>query len=184
MPQKTIEGLHDLMIVKLKTIYEIEQETLKAMPKMEMAATNPELKKGFNMHYRQTEGQVKRLEEIFGHFGMNPEPEKSDAVRGMIADAEWCIQNIQDADTLDAALIASAQGIEHLEIAAYGSAAAWAEAMGHKDVKNLLGQTLEEEKANDEKLSQLAMSKVNVAADMGEEGEDKSVFGKLQTAME
>ncbi|MBX4188405.1 MAG: ferritin-like domain-containing protein [Candidatus Doudnabacteria bacterium] len=184
MSQKSPENLHDLLIVKTKALYDIEQQIVKALPKMAEAATDPDLKQGFTDHLEQTKEQVNRLEQIFKHLDISPAPETSDSIRGLISDAEWCIENIKKGPTLDAALIASGQYVEHLEMAGYGSAAEWAKTMGHEEIKNLLGRTLDEEKSTDEKLNQLAMSKINEAANtMTEEKmeSDKGYAGKFQT---
>jgi ferritin-like metal-binding protein YciE len=183
MSQKFPENLHDLLIVKAKALYDIEQQIVKALPKMTDAATDPDLKQSFQDHLRETEGQVKRLEEIFNHLDVAPAAETSDSIRGLVSDAEWCIDNIQAGPALDAALVASAQYVEHLEMAGYGSASEWAKTMGHEEIHKLLESTLAEEKAADQKLSDLAMSKINEAANtMRAEGmEEKGYAGKFQT---
>jgi ferritin-like metal-binding protein YciE len=183
MSQKSPENLHDLLIVKIKALYDIEQQLVKALPKMAEAATEPELKQGFEDHLEETQNHVKRLEEAFKYLEIAPIPETSDAIRGLVADAEWCIENIHKGPVLDASLIAAAQYVENFETAGYGTAAEWADEMGHKEIKDLLGQTLDEEKAADEKLSKMATSKINKAANtMGQEDQDtgKGFLGKLQ----
>jgi ferritin-like metal-binding protein YciE len=164
MSQKSPDSLHDLLIIKVRALYDIEQQLEKALPKMIGAATDPDLKKGFEDHLIETQNQTKRLEQIFEHLEVAPTAETSDAIRGLISDAEWNIENIQKGPALDAALIAAGQYVEHLEMAGYGSASEWAKIMDHSEVHELLEATLAEEKAADEKLNELAMGKINEAA--------------------
>src|SRR4051812_19840688 len=109
MSLKSPETFEELMQVKLMTMYDVEQQLVNALPKMAEAATDPELKQGFMDHLKETQGHVARIEEIFRTMGIEPQAEESDAIRGMVSDAEWCIENIQDPNVLDAALIAGAQ---------------------------------------------------------------------------
>ncbi len=182
MPQETAENLHDLLVMKLQALYYTEQEIIKALPKMVEAATDPELKNAFQSHLRETEGHVQRLNQAFNELDAKAEPLESDAINGLIEDTQWCMDNIESPQALDASLIAAAQYVEHFEIAGYGSAATWAEQTGEMEVKNILGLTLDEEKAADEKLSALAMVKVNEQAS-DEEVEETSTgtaMGRMQ----
>ncbi len=186
MPQEDAKNLHDLLLMKLQVLYGAEQELSKALPKMADAATDEDLKMAFQNHQKETEGHIQRLNKVFKALNENPEVLESDTVNGLISDAQWCMDNIENPQALDASLIASGQYAEHFEIAGYGSAATWAETMGHMEIKNILGQTLEEEKAADEKLNSLALSKINEAAsdtDLSEvEMEEKGFMGgKLET---
>jgi ferritin-like metal-binding protein YciE len=182
MPQETAENLRDLLVMKLQALYFAEQEITKALPKMVEAATDEDLKSAFQSHLKETEGHVERLVEAFSQLDAIAEPLESDAVLGLIEDTKWCIDNIENPQVLDASLIASAQYVEHFEMAGYGSAATWAEQLGEIEVKNILGATLEEEKAADEKLSALAMVKVNESA--SDEETDENVRGGILGRME
>jgi len=143
---------------------------------MAKAASNGDLKEAFDSHLEETRGQVERLEEAARELHFKITPEESDAIRGLIKDAEWCIKNIKDSKTLDASLVAAAQYVEHFEIAGYGTARTWAEEMGHKRVAELLQATLDEESAANEKLTALAESKVNEEAnDMYEDSEKEGM---------
>ncbi len=161
MPKQKRFTLHDLLILKLKALYDIETQLIKALPKMAKAANNEDLKSGFKEHLEQTKRHVERLEKAFDLLSMKPAKTLVEGIRGIIEDGEWIIKNIKDKNAIDAALIAAAQYAEHYEIAGYGTAAQWAELMGHDEVKNILGETLEEEKMTDEKLSALAKEKIN-----------------------
>jgi len=173
MPKQQAETLHDLLILKLKALYDVETQLTKALPKMAKKADNEDLRIVFEEHLEETETQVERLEECFKLLGIKPAKTKVEAIRGMIADAEWVMKNVKDPQARDAAMIGAAQYVEHYEIAGYGTAAEWAELMDHADVKALLGETLEEEDAADEKLSDLAVGMINeMANDMDSEEEE------------
>jgi len=185
MAQKIPESFKDLFIMKLLKMLDIERELVTAIPKMAEAANDPELKMGLTNHLEETRNHVSRLEEVFKAIDIEPEVERSEVIRSMISDAEWSIENIEDVNVLDSALIAEAQGVEHYEMALYGTACAWAETLGLTEVKNILAQTLEEEKRADEILN-TAAQKVNRMAfeeTQDVEGAEKSgIFGKkLQT---
>jgi ferritin-like metal-binding protein YciE len=180
------ETFKELFIVKLKTMYDVEQEIIKALPKMAEAATDPELKQGFMDHFEETQGHVSRIEEIFKSLELSPETEASDTIRGMVSDAEWCIENIQDSNVLDAALISAAQGVEHYEMAIYGTAREWAKTMELPDIQKVFEQTLSEEKNADETLNTAAMeiNKLAYQETMDTEEEESKGFmgmGKVQT---
>jgi len=176
MAQTTTEQgtLHDLLINKLQILYDVEQEIVKALPKMAEHASDKDLQMGFEQHVEETKGQAKKLEEVFEELGEKAEKMEGESIRGMIADAERMMKELPEGPALDAELAALAQGVEHLEIATYGSAVAWAREMGHDKVADMLADILSEEKETDEKLSKLAESKLNAAANesgMGEEEE-------------
>jgi ferritin-like metal-binding protein YciE len=163
--------LRDLLVMKLQALYDTEQELVKTLPKLAKAASDEELKDAFMEHLTQTEGHVTRLERIFERMGEKAKKLKSEAIRGIAEDGAWVIKNVKGGAS-NAALIAAAQYAEHYEIAGYGSAKNWADALGEEEVSSMLEETLEEEKAADEKLSDLALSRINEEAKMGmEEGE-------------
>ena len=163
---KDIATLHDLFLHQLQDIYYAEHQITKALPKMIDKATNPQLKAGFEQHLRETEGQIARLEQAFDSLDEKPKAVTCPAIDGIIKEANEIIGDVADKAVLDAALIASAQAVEHYEITRYGTLIGWGEQMGHTQAVSLFKQTLAEEKATDEKLTKLAESKVNATADM------------------
>ena len=163
---KDIETLEDLYVHQLQDIYYAEQQITKALPKMIEKATDPELRMGFETHLRETEGQITRLERVFQLDGLSPKGVTCPAIDGIIKEANETSGEISDKKVLDAALTAAAQAVEHYEITRYGTLIAWAEQLGKTQAAQILGETLAEEKATDEKLSRLAGRKVNPAAEL------------------
>jgi len=162
---KDIETLHDLFLHTLQDIYYAENQITKALPKMIEKATDDKLRAGFEQHLEETRGQIERLEEVFGLLDEKVKAVDCPAIDGIIKEANEVAGDIADKAVLDAALIASAQAVEHYEITRYGTLIAWAKEMGHKQVIPLLQATLDEERATDEKLSDLAESSANARAD-------------------
>jgi ferritin-like metal-binding protein YciE len=144
--------LKDLLITKLCSLYDVENEIVKAVPKMVSAATDPKLKKGLKEHLEETKGHVERLEEIFQIFGLKPKKLKTEAIRGIVKDGNWVIKNVKPQSALNAAIVRAAQYVEHYEIAGYMGAAAWARALGEGEVEALLLTTLQEEESSDKEL--------------------------------
>jgi ferritin-like metal-binding protein YciE len=165
---KDITTLHDLFLHQLQDVYYAENQIAKALPKMIDKATSPELKAGFETHLRETEVQITRLERAFDSVGEKVKAVTCPAIDGIIKEANEIAGDIADKDVLDAALIASAQAVEHYEITRYGTLIAWGRQMGHAQAVSLFAQTLAEEKATDEKLTRLATSKVNSKAELAE----------------
>jgi ferritin-like metal-binding protein YciE len=166
------ENLHELFVDELKDIYDAEKQLTKALPKMAKAAESEELRAAFEEHLEITRMQVNRLEEVFKSLGLAARGKTCEGMKGLIAEGQEMMSELEQGATLDAALIASAQKVEHYEIASYGTLATFAEIMGHQDAKDLLGQTLDEEKEADEKLTQVA-GQINFEAESeGEEAED------------
>jgi ferritin-like metal-binding protein YciE len=161
---KDIETLDDLFLHQLQDMYYAENEITKALPTMIDKATDPQLKKGFKSHLAETENHVKRLEQVFKMLGKSPKQVNCPAIDGIIEEAEEVSGEVADKSVLDAALIASAQAVEHYEITKYGTLIAWAKQLGHDDAARLLHQTLSEEDATDKKLTAMAESKVNARA--------------------
>ena len=174
MPAKS---LHELFIEELRDMYDGEKRLIKAIPKMAKAASSPELQTAFTNHLRETEKQVTRLEQVFRSIGEKPRGKKCDGIMGIVEEGKTAMEEIEEGPVLDAALIAGAQKVEHYEIASYGTLAYFADCMGHERAKELLGSTLDEEKAADEKLNQIAKSKVNRQALMMEHGEERGTMG-------
>jgi ferritin-like metal-binding protein YciE len=156
--------LHDLFLNELKDIHSAERQLTRALPKMARAATNPELKQGFETHLKETRGQIERLDTVFESLDSTSRGQKCEAMEGLIAEAQELMEMELEPDALDAALIGAAQKVEHYEIASYGTVCAWAKAMKHDEALNLLLETLAEEKATDDKLTRLAKTVVNVPA--------------------
>ncbi len=153
--------LNDLFILKIRALYDIEQQLVKALPKMSRNSTDPDLQKGFEDHLVETQNNVSRLERIFEILGIKPSKTKVEGIRGLISDAEWIINEEPEADALDALLISSASYVEHYEMAGYVSAIDWAQKLNLTEAVELLDQTLEEENIAADKLSNLAREKIN-----------------------
>ena len=150
--------LRETLLDELSDIYDAERQLTKALPKMAKAAENDELKAGFEKHLEETENHVERLDQVFEALGEKAKAKKCKAMKGLIDEGS---ERIEEAAG-DAALIAAAQKIEHYEIAGYGSLKSWAELLDEDEAVDLLEQTLQEEKATDDKLTELAESTINV----------------------
>jgi len=160
--------LHAAFIEELRDAYDAERQLTKALPKLAKAASSDELREAFESHLEETREHVTRLEEVFGMLDEKVRGKHCEGIAGIIEEGKSAMQEELDDETTDAVLIASAQRAEHYEIAAYGTLVAWAEVLGHTEVTDLLRQTLEEEKAADEKLTGLGEGGINQrAADAG-----------------
>lgn len=157
----TINNLEDLFLETLKDLYYVEKKLVKTLPKMAKKATAPDLKQAIEDHLSETETHVKRLEKVFEAMGQRPVAKKCEALEGLIKEADEVLETVGDKRALDAAIISSAQTVEHYEIARYGTLACWAAETGNSNVVSLLEDTLEEEKSADDKLSELAEGTVN-----------------------
>ena len=156
--------LHDAFIDELRDVYDAEQQLVQALPKMAKTAIEPELMAAFESHLMETEQQVARLGEVFALLQSKVRTERCAGMAGIIEEAEQIIDEDYEDATRDACLIACAQRAEHYEIAAYGTLIAWARSLGHPEAVTLLEETLNEEKAADEKLSSIAEGEVNPEA--------------------
>ncbi len=156
-----MESLEHLLIHELKDVYNAEKQLVKTLPKVAKKAGSPELKQAIEEHLEQTEEHVSRLEQVFEMLGESAKSVKCKGMEGILDEGAEVLKMKGTPDTLDAAIIMAAQKVEHYEIAAYGSMATWADMMGRKDIKRLLGETLEEEKETDQKLTDLAESGIN-----------------------
>jgi len=156
--------LDDLFLDTLKDIYYAEKQILKTLPKMAKAAQSEELRAGFEQHAEETEGQIERLEQVFELIGKPARGKTCDAILGIIEEGKSIMDDFKGTSALDAGLISSAQAVEHYEIARYGTLKAWANQLGMKDAVKLLEQTLQEEEATDQKLTQLGESSANLKA--------------------
>jgi len=166
-----METLNELFEDTLKDVYFAENEILKALPKMATKATAEDLQKAFTEHAEETQGQVKRLEQIFKLLGKKAEGKECHALKGLVKEAEELMEEAKSGPVLDAGLIACAQAVEHYEMARYGALSAWAEQLDMGDASELLEETLDEEKAADEKLTDLADG-INSEADEDDRDKD------------
>jgi ferritin-like metal-binding protein YciE len=165
--------LHDAFLDELRDAYDAEKQLTKALPKMAKAASSPDLRKAFETHLQETRGQIDRLEQVFASLDEKVRGKHCDGIAGIIDEGKAVMDEDFDEATMDACLIAGGQRAEHYEMAAYGTLIAWARAMGHTEAANLLQETLEEEKAADQKLSSLAEDGINrEAADAAHPEED------------
>ena len=158
---KDIKSMEDLFIHTLQDVYYAENQIVKALPKMIDKATNRQLSAGLRSHLKETEGQVKRLEQVFERLGKEPKGVDCPAIDGLIKEADEVVGEVEDSKVLDAAIVGSAQAVEHYEMSRYGTLIAWAKEIGYDNVVSLLNANLKEEKAADKKLTTLAEGKVN-----------------------
>jgi ferritin-like metal-binding protein YciE len=159
-----VRTLEDLYVDLLKDLYSAENQLVKALPKMAKSAQSSDLRKAFQDHLRQTEGQVKRIERIFSELEGSPRGKKCVGMEGLVEEGSEIMKEAADPNAMDAGLIAAAQKVEHYEIAGYGTARAWARHLGYNDAAKLLDQTLEEESMANELLTRIAESHVNMEA--------------------
>ena len=160
-----LNTLKDLYIHELKDLYSAEKQLIKALPKMAKAATSSKLAEGFEAHLKQTRKHAERLEKILSAHDQTTRGPKCKGMEGLIEEGESMIEEEADEEVRDAGLIAAAQRVEHYEIAGYGTARTYAELLGDKDGARILQTTLDEEAETDVKLTKLAESSINVAAD-------------------
>lgn len=162
------KDLQELFVGELADILNAERQLTKALPKMVGAAKSEELVEAFTSHLEETEDQITRLEQVFKTLGETPENKTCKAMKGLLEEGDELMKKMKDSPAIDAALIAAGQKVEHYEIASYGTVCAWAEQLGHSEVVDLLNESLEEEKAADEKLTDIAESTANQDADQVE----------------
>ena len=160
-PKKLDELFHDT----LKDIYFAEKKILSTLPKMAKAAQNEELKAAFEKHHGETEGQVDRLEQVFAMIEQKPQGKTCAAIVGITDEGAEIMEEYKGSQALDAGLLAAAQAVEHYEISRYGTLKAWAEELGLDDAAELLQETLDEEEATDEALTEIAKSAINQQAE-------------------
>lgn len=161
---KDIKTMDDLFLHVVQDIYYAENQIVKSLPDMMEKATNRDLTAALKSHLGETEKQIKRLEQVFELLGKEPKGTGCPAIDGILKEAEEIAGEVEDKKVLDAAIIAAAQAVEHYEITRYGTLVAWAEELDRNDVANLLQTTLNEEKAADKKLTEIAEKKVNLKA--------------------
>lgn len=163
------KNLDDLFEHALKDIYYAEKKILKSLPKMIKAAHDTDLKEGLESHRQETEGHVSKLEQVFSILGKTPKAVKCEAIDGILGEADEVLKDFGRSKACDAAIIFSGQAVEHYEITRYGSMHAWASSLGMDDAAEILESILEEEKAADHKLTDLAEGRINFAAEEEDE---------------
>ena len=159
-----VDSLKELYVQELRDVYDAENQIVKALPKLIKATSTPKLQEALEAHLEQTKGHVERLEQIFESMDQPAKAKKCDGLRGILEEGEKTISEGEKGSVLDAALIAGAQRVEHYEMAAYGSLKTWASQLGDEAAVKLLDETLNEEKAADKKLSEIALGGVNAEA--------------------
>jgi len=173
MPTATTDTtLKSLLIDELRDIYHAERQLVRALPKLAKAATSPDLREALESHLAETEQQVSRVEQAFELLNESAKTKTCAGMMGIVEEGSELIKESDKGAALDAGIIAGAQRAEHYEMAAYGSLMAWARALGHDDVAELLSESLEEEKAADKKLTELAEAGLNDAAASASESDD------------
>jgi ferritin-like metal-binding protein YciE len=158
---KDIKTMDDLFVHQLRDIYYAEKQILKALPDMIEQASNAQLKEGLENHLEETRGHVERVEEVFRMHGAEAKAVDCPAIDGILKEAREVTGDVADEDVLDAAIIAASQAVEHYEITRYGTLIAWARELGREDCAAELEANLEEEKAADAKLTEIAEGRVN-----------------------
>ncbi|KAA6464588.1 ferritin-like domain-containing protein [Acidobacteria bacterium AB60] len=158
-----VDNMEKLFLNELKDLYSAEKQITRALPKMAKAATNEEVRTAFETHLKETEGQIERLDRVFEILGKPSSGKTCKGMQGVIEEGSETMQEIEEGEIRDAAMIGAAQRVEHYEIAAYGTVRTMAELLGQKEIAQLLQETLDEEGNTDKKLTQIA-SKVNKLA--------------------
>ena len=161
---KDIKTMDDLFVHTLRDIYYAENQILKALPEMIEKATDAQLKQAFQSHLAETKNQVKRVEQVFQMQGVEAKGIDCPAIDGIIEEADDVAGEIADKEVLNAALASAAQAVEHYEIARYGTLIAWAKQLGRNDCASVLQKNLDEEKAADKKLTEIAEARLNLKA--------------------
>ncbi len=159
-----LNSLDNLFLMEVKDLYNAEKQITKALPKAAKKASSPALKSAIEEHLQQTEGHVNRLEQVFKILGEPAKGRPCAAMKGILEEVSEVMSQKAESAVRDAAIIGAAQKVEHYEIASYGTVVQWAKQMGRNDIKQLLGQTLDEEEKTDQKLSELAKSNINARA--------------------
>lgn len=159
----SVDSIEKLFVEELKDLYSAETQITKALPKLVKAANSSELRSAFEHHLKETEGHVQRLEQVFEILGENPKGKTCEGMKGVLSEGAETLSETKEGDVRDVGIISAAQRVEHYEMAAYGAVRDYAEKLGKKQVAGILEQTLNEEKAADQKLTEIAQ-KVNQQA--------------------
>jgi ferritin-like metal-binding protein YciE len=160
----SLDSLDKLFLEELKDIYSAEKQIVRALPRMAKAAESRELQQAFTQHLRETQGHVQRLEQIFQGLDLTARGKKCKGMEGLLEEGKEILEQEGEGAVIDAALISAAQRVEHYEMAAYGCLRTYAQLLGYSDAEKLLQQTLNEEEAADQKLTQIGEGGVNQAA--------------------
>lgn len=160
-----IKNLEDLFIHELKDIYSAEKQLLEAMPKMIKETKDSQLKQSLESHMKETTGQIERLEKVFKELNIQAESTECLAMKGLLEETRKMLAEDASPEAQDAAIIATAQKVEHYEISAYGTCKHYAERLGHTAVVSLLDETLREEQNADTTLNDIAKSRINQKAE-------------------
>ena len=175
-----LDSLEALLVDQLKDLYSAEQQLIKALPKLAKAATNQELREGFEKHLEQTRGHSERLDRIFANIEIKGKGKKCVAMEGLIEEGKELMEEDAEPEVLDAALIAAAQKVEHYEIASYGTARTYARILERDEAARLLQETLDEEMETDKKLTELAESSINLRAAASDDDEDEEEIEEVE----
>lgn len=171
-----LDSLQELFVTELQDLYDAENRLVKALPDIADKASHAELQNALRQHLEQTRGQVRRLEEVFDGLGVKPKGQKCKGMVGILDEGDDLASKSGDPSAIDAGIIASAQKVEHYEIASYGTLCSYAQTLGHTRAYQLLSQNLQEEKETDQKLTSLAEQIVNVEAAHGASGIPRQEF--------
>lgn len=166
--------LQDLLVNSLKLLYDAETQLAKALPKLAKKADDAEFRKGLENHAKQTERHAERIEQAFDGLGLRPQKLAGATIRGLLADAEWVLQNVKGPAAADAGLLAAVQSIEHYEMAGYECAIVWAKFLDHAEVGDLLRETFDEEAEMSDELTELAAAKIDEAALPQDESDEEA----------
>ena len=161
---KDIKTMDDLFVHTLRDIYYAEHQIEKNLPAMIEKASDPQLKAAFELHLQQTRKQIERLEQVFDQHGVKAKGVTCEAIDGILSEAKSVMGEVDDAQVLDAAMLANAQAVEHYEITRYGTLVTWANELGRPDCAQLLAANLNEEEQTDTKLTDLAKGRINKMA--------------------
>lgn len=173
-----MKTLENLFLAQLSDVYDAESRLTKALPKLAKASVNEDLRAAFEEHLAETEAHIAKVKEVFASVDRPARAKRCEAIIGLLKEADEMISENKNAPTLDAALICAAQKVEHYEIATYGCLREWADALGNTDAVDLLGEILEEEKAADDKLTDLACAICNPEAQEKDVEEFQIITGR------
>jgi ferritin-like metal-binding protein YciE len=157
-----MKTLADIFEHTLQDVYYAENAITKALPKVSKAVKDAKLKQAVEAHLKETKGQIDKLDKVFSSLGKTARGEKCDAIEGLIKEADGLMEE-SSGTALDAGLLAACQAVEHYEIARYGSLREWAKTLGHHEAHTLLSEILDQEKAANNKLTNIAVTEVNAA---------------------
>jgi ferritin-like metal-binding protein YciE len=152
----SVDSIEKLFVEELKDLYSAETQITKALPKLVKAATSSDLRSAFEHHLKETEGHVQRLEQIFEILGESPKGKTCDGMKGVLEEGSEAVKETEEGDVRDVGMISAAQRVEHYEMAGYGAVRSYAERLGQTKIAQLLQATLDEEKAADKKLTEIA----------------------------